>query len=92
MAGDSREKQVRCSFCGLPQERVKVMFGRSGAYICDECVKLCVETLDDKDPATAKKSRKNKNNQRTYCGFNTYYNIIFDFQKSKSKRFYIWNF
>ncbi len=61
MSGDSREKQVRCSFCGLPQERVKVMFGRSGAYICDECVRLCVETMDDKDPATSKKSRKNKN-------------------------------
>ena len=34
-------KNIRCSFCGQPQESVKKIIAGPGVYICDECVNLC---------------------------------------------------
>ncbi len=36
-----KEDSIRCSFCGKTQDVVGRMIQGSGAYICDECVKLC---------------------------------------------------
>ena len=47
MPNDTKGKNIRCSFCGKTQDMVRVMFGRAGAYICDECVGLCNETLEE---------------------------------------------
>ena len=42
------EKQVKCSFCGKSQDAVrKLIAGPTGVYICDECVEICVDILDD---------------------------------------------
>ena len=43
------ETPVVCSFCGAEQDEVRVMFGKSGAYICDECVSLCCETMKERE-------------------------------------------
>jgi len=38
----------RCSFCGKLQEQVKKLIaGPRGVYICDECVSLCREIIDE---------------------------------------------
>lgn len=47
MAGRSDDK-FRCSFCGKPQEQVrKLIAGPGGAYICDECVDICAEIIEE---------------------------------------------
>lgn len=38
---------LKCSFCGKPQEQVRKLIAGPGVYICDECVELCNEILDD---------------------------------------------
>ncbi len=41
-------KQLRCSFCGKPQEQVrKLLAGPSDVYICDECIELCYEIVEE---------------------------------------------
>ncbi len=48
MAGKSNDSKVRCSFCGKPQEQVrKLIAGPNGAFICDECVDICSEIIEE---------------------------------------------
>ncbi len=47
MAGKNDDR-IRCSFCGKPQSQVrKLIAGPNGAYICDECVDICTEIIDE---------------------------------------------
>ena len=41
------KKAVRCSFCGKHQEEVGRIIAGPGAYICNECVQLCMSILDE---------------------------------------------
>ena len=41
------EKNIRCSFCGKHQDQVRRVIAGPGAYICNECVQLCMSILDD---------------------------------------------
>ena len=45
MAKTDERKSIRCSFCGKPQSLVERLIAGNGAYICDECVKLCMSCL-----------------------------------------------
>lgn len=47
MPKNDEKKSVRCSFCGKHQEQVKRIIAGPGAYICNECVQLCMSILDD---------------------------------------------
>ncbi len=47
MAKNEDHKSVRCSFCGKHQEQVNRIIAGPGAYICNECVHLCMSILDD---------------------------------------------
>jgi ATP-dependent Clp protease ATP-binding subunit ClpX len=38
---------IRCSFCGKAQEEVKKIVAGPGVYICDECIELCKEIIDE---------------------------------------------
>lgn len=38
---------LRCSFCGKSQNEVRKLIAGPGVYICDQCVKICVEMLED---------------------------------------------
>ena len=38
-------KQLRCSFCGKPQNQVSRLVAGPGVYICDECVNVCLDIL-----------------------------------------------
>ena len=41
------EETLRCSFCGKSQKEVKKLIAGNGVYICDECVSLCNEILEE---------------------------------------------
>jgi ATP-dependent Clp protease ATP-binding subunit ClpX len=40
-------EQLTCSFCGKPQHQVHKLIAGPGVYICDECVELCNEIVDE---------------------------------------------
>ncbi|MFD2116501.1 ATP-dependent protease ATP-binding subunit ClpX [Paenibacillus yanchengensis] len=39
--------QLKCSFCGKPQEQVRKLVAGPGVYICDECIELCTEIVEE---------------------------------------------
>ena len=43
----SSNETVRCSFCGKTQEEVKKIVAGPGVYICNECIDLCKEIIDE---------------------------------------------
>ncbi|MDD3239007.1 MAG: ATP-dependent Clp protease ATP-binding subunit ClpX [Lachnospira sp.] len=48
MAGRNIDDKLRCSFCNKTQDQVKKLIaGPNGAYICDECVGICSDILDE---------------------------------------------
>ncbi len=49
---DSNE-QLLCSFCGKSQRQVKKLIAGPGVYICDECIDLCNEIIDEELTGTS---------------------------------------
>lgn len=50
MAGKNPEMKVRCSFCNKTQDQVRKMIaGPTGVYICDECVDLCSQIVEEEE-------------------------------------------
>ena len=48
MAGKNSEDKVRCSFCNKTQDQVKKLIaGPAGVYICDECVEICADIIEE---------------------------------------------
>ena len=51
MTSTSRTKgpkvPYRCSFCGKSQEQVRKLIAGQGVYICDECINLCQEIIEE---------------------------------------------
>ena len=41
------DKQLRCSFCGKPQDQVRRLIAGPNVFICDECIELCQEIIDE---------------------------------------------
>lgn len=39
--------QLKCSFCGKTQEQVRKLVAGPGVYICDECIELCNEIIEE---------------------------------------------
>lgn len=43
-----QDDNIRCSFCGKTQDQVRKMIaGSNGVYICDDCIELCAEILEE---------------------------------------------
>ena len=47
MTKNDDKRAIRCSFCGKHQDQVAKIIAGPGAYICNECVHLCMDILDD---------------------------------------------
>ena len=45
-SGEDRT-QLKCSFCGKSQEQVRKLIAGPGVYICDECIELCNEIIEE---------------------------------------------
>ena len=49
MSNKNITKGVKCSFCGKPQEMVKRIVAGPNAYICDECIAICNNIIEDEN-------------------------------------------
>ncbi len=48
MAKNMGDDKIRCSFCNKPQNMVrKLIAGPDGAFICDECIEICMDILEE---------------------------------------------
>ena len=47
------KKEVRCSFCGRTQDEVKRLIAGPNAYICNECVAICADLIEDENEGEA---------------------------------------
>jgi ATP-dependent Clp protease ATP-binding subunit ClpX len=65
------DSHLKCSFCGKSQEQVRKLIAGPGVYICDECVELCNEILDEEllrsspQSYSPSKSEKKSNKKRS---------------------------
>ena len=55
---DDRRRHTRCSFCGKGQEQVRKLVAGPGVYICDQCIDLCQEVLEEDNRSTSQKRGK----------------------------------
>ena len=65
MAKFNESQNLRCSFCGKLQSQVERMIAGPGVCICNECIELCLNVLEDapaphRAPASARKKEKEK--------------------------------
>ncbi len=68
MANDSR---LKCSFCGKTQDQVKKLIAGPDVYICDECVELCNEILDEEFFENKDKDAKKEEETKTDVSLDT---------------------
>ena len=47
MPKGDKDKTIRCSFCGKTQEEVERIIAGPGVYICDECIKVCTNIIEN---------------------------------------------
>ncbi|MEM8777679.1 MAG: ATP-dependent protease ATP-binding subunit ClpX [Cyanobacteria bacterium P01_G01_bin.49] len=74
------DSHLKCSFCGKSQEQVRKLIAGPGVYICDECVELCNEILDEElmeaagpmsaAPPRSDESRPKRRANREHLSFN----------------------
>jgi ATP-dependent Clp protease ATP-binding subunit ClpX len=66
--GDTGEL-LKCSFCGKSQKQVKKLIAGPGVYICDECIELCNEVIEEELTETAELSFESLPNPREVRAF-----------------------
>ena len=54
----SERTEPRCSFCGRSQSEVKRLISGPNAYICDECVRICADIIEDEKGKPAANAAK----------------------------------
>ena len=59
-SGKGTKVPYRCSFCGKSQEQVRKLIAGQGVYICDECIALCQEIIEEEMLDTPKAANKPK--------------------------------
>jgi ATP-dependent Clp protease ATP-binding subunit ClpX len=55
---EERRRHTRCSFCGKGQDQVRKLVAGPGVYICDQCIDLCQEVLEEDTRSTTSKRGK----------------------------------
>ena len=55
---DDRRRYTRCSFCGKGQDQVRKLVAGPGVYICDLCIDLCQEVLEEDNRSGGSKKAK----------------------------------
>jgi len=66
---EDRRRYTRCSFCGKGQDQVRKLVAGPGVYICDQCIDLCQEVLEEDSRSTGPKKQKSGfiPNPKTIC-------------------------
>ena len=57
------QKEIRCSFCGRSQKEVRRIIAGPGAYICNECIEICKDLLDEERAEEARSRGKKKEDE-----------------------------
>ena len=65
--GDS--EMLKCSFCGKSQRQVKKLIAGHGVYICDECVDLCNEIIEEEQAEDAAEGWRDLPKPKEICEF-----------------------
>ena len=60
MARTDDRKSIRCSFCGKTQAQTGRLIAGNGAYICDECINLCMSIIAEDEQAPVHDSQGNR--------------------------------
>ena len=55
---EDRRRHTRCSFCGKDQSQVRKLVAGPGVYICDQCIPLCREVLEEDTKTSSQKRPK----------------------------------
>src|SRR5438270_9324280 len=55
---EDRRRYTRCSFCGKGQDQVRKLVAGPGVYICDQCIDLCQEVLEEDSRSVGSKKQK----------------------------------
>jgi len=55
---EDRRRYTRCSFCGKGQDQVRKLVAGPGVFICDQCIDLCQEVLEDDNRSAGQKKQK----------------------------------
>jgi len=55
---EDRRRYTRCSFCGKGQDQVRKLVAGPGVYICDQCIDLCQEVLEEDNRSAGSKKQK----------------------------------
>ena len=66
--GDTGEI-LKCSFCGKSQKQVKKLIAGPGVYICDECIDLCNEIIEEEVSEASDLKMDDLPNPREICNF-----------------------
>src|SRR6201981_1450142 len=66
---EDRRRYPRCSFCGKGQDQVRKLVAGPGVFICDQCIDLCQEVLEDDNRSAGQKKQKTGfiPNPKTIC-------------------------
>ena len=66
---EDRRRYTRCSFCGKGQDQVRKLVAGPGVYICDQCIDLCQEVLEEDNRSAGSKKAKSGfiPNPKTIC-------------------------
>src|SRR5437763_1832248 len=66
---EDRRRYTRCSFCGKGQDQVRKLVAGPGVFICDQCIDLCQEGLEDDNRSAGTKKQKTGYipNPKTIC-------------------------
>ncbi|MEA4986793.1 MAG: ATP-dependent Clp protease ATP-binding subunit ClpX [Anaerovorax sp.] len=57
MSKYDESKQLRCSFCGKPQDQVRRLVAGPNVYICDECIELCQDIINEEFSVTEEQGK-----------------------------------
>jgi ATP-dependent Clp protease ATP-binding subunit ClpX len=65
--GSDSKNTLYCSFCGKSQQEVRKLIAGPTVFICDECVELCKDIIQEENKSSLSKSRDGIPNPKEIC-------------------------
>lgn len=82
--------QIKCSFCGKTQDQVRKLVAGPGVYICDECIELCNEIIEEEFSEDVEVELKDVPKPKDICAILDQY-VIGQFEAKKSLAVAVYN-
>ena len=89
MANKKITNNIRCSFCGKPQEMVKKIIAGPNVFICDECINVCNNIMDNEvyEDEKGYTDVKSENSYRVVPMLNKVVRILKEYKEQKMKEY-----